>query len=304
MAKKTRMTTPLSPSRSDAPTRPSTAGGTIFDVKLGHIVAALGRYRPVLAVLAAIVLLAVVLEGPAVIGGGAEGFAASNRTNLGSGPTATSTTTTAPPQDSFSAPAPLGAGTSPRRAETASPPTTTRPASTYSPPPRSSSGSGSGSGTGTGSSGAVEEDEALTVVAAAWASQTAGTPIAGAGVPDDSLPVGTRLGRHDKRSFIRLSGDEVSLTLLPVDDEGAHRRPEEAVIQACQIEDAGWEEAEGMSFDDAPAYDAENCVDGVRGDDGSWTFNFLVYPQRADDRGFALVPGPDAPLDFQVAFAR
>jgi len=96
----------------------------------------------------------------------------------------------------------------------------------------------------------------------------------------------------------------MTLTLFPVADEAGHRTPEDAVISACQITDSGWEEGEAMSFDDAPPYDADDCVDGVRNEDGSWTFSLVVYPQRADDRGFALVPGADAPLDFQVSFAR
>jgi hypothetical protein len=280
-----------------APRRPN-AGGTIYDVKLGHLLAALGRYRPVLAVVAVILVLAVILEGPAVVGQ-VDRFADSGRAAgaFGNAP-ATSPPTTVPAADTFSAPAPLGgAGETPPPRTT---PTTT-PAFTYTPPaPSSSSGGGSSSGSGSGRAAAAP----LTIAASAWASQTAGTPVADAGVPADSLPVGTRLGRADKLSFIRLSGDEFSLTLFPVDDESGHRSPEEAVIQACQITEAGWEEADAMSFDDAPPYDAENCAAGIRNDDGSWTFNLLVYPQRDDDRGFALVPGPDAPLDFQVAFAR
>lgn len=123
-------------------------------------------------------------------------------------------------------------------------------------------------------------------------------------MPEGSLPVGTRLGQHDTRSFVRLSGDQAVLRLTPVDDEEGQRSPETAAIQACRITEPGWEEAEAMSFGEAPAYEAEECVEGVRQDDGTFTFDLRAHPDRTDGRGFALVPGPDAPIDFQVAFAR
>ena len=291
---------PTPQQRNPAPARRTNTAGTIADVKLGHIVAALGRYRPVLAVVGVVLLLALVLEGPALVGE-SNRFATPNpasRVQTGAPPT---TTTTAQPADSFTPPAPRGgagetAAAAPARSATPS----ATPASSYTPP-RSSSG---GSSTGGSRSFDEQPDAPLTIAAAAWASRTAGTPVADAGVPADSLPVGMRVGQDDKRSFIRLTGDEFSLTLVPVDEEGANRSPEEAVIQACQISEGGWEEGEAISFDDAPPYDPEDCVDGVRAENGTWTFSLITYPQRDDDRGFALVPGPDAPIDFQVAFSR
>lgn len=294
------------PSQQHALTRSTSPVGSISDIKLGHIVAGIGRYRPVFAVVGAILALALILEGPEVVDQ-TDRFAGSNQAGNLQGSQSASPTTTTPPEtgpDTFSAPSPLGG------ADTASPPprrpppsesATRSPSSSYSPPPASSTDGGS---TG-GSQSFDDEDEELTIAAAAWASRTGGTPLGGTGVPDGSLPVGTRLGQDDKRSFIRLSGDASTLTLFPVEGEDGHRSPEEAVIRMCQITEGGWEEAEGMSFGDAPPYDEEDCVAGVRNDDdGSWAFNLFLYPNATDNRGFAIVPGADAPLDFQVAFAR
>lgn len=142
----------------------------------------------------------------------------------------------------------------------------------------------------------------LRIVASTWATRTAGTPLASQGVPNSSLPVGSRLGQTDKASFIRLAGTATALHLVPHEDASGQRSPEAGAIQACQITDAGWKGGEAISFDDAPAYDPATCSAGVRHADGRWTFDLAGFPQRADDRGFALVPGPDEPLDFQVSF--
>jgi hypothetical protein len=141
----------------------------------------------------------------------------------------------------------------------------------------------------------------LTVSAKAWASQTSGTPVAGLGVPAGSLPVGNRLGRTDKTSFVRLTGTDTSLTLQLADASG-QRSPESAAISACRITDRGWKEGEALSFSAAPKYDTNECLIGARNSDGTWTFNFLGYEDVTDDRGWALIPGPGAPVDFQVAF--
>jgi hypothetical protein len=152
----------------------------------------------------------------------------------------------------------------------------------------------------TGTSG---EAAALHVSAALWVTRTAGTPLAEQGVPEGSLPVGTRAGGHDKASFIRVEGSGSEL-ILTEDGEGA-RAPQptgEADVQACVILDANWDEGEGASFDDAPDY-GDTCVKG-RSEGGSWVFDLSRLGAGARSAGVALVPGPDAPLDFQVAFAR
>ena len=166
------------------------------------------------------------------------------------------------------------------------------PASFETPPPQDSSGS----------SNAVAV-QPLRIVGSAWASQTAGTPLGAQGVPSGSLPVGTRLAQHDKRSYVRLSGSAPSLVLTPHEDAEGQRAPETGTILACQIIDPSWKEgSEPMTFDAAPAFESEKCAPGVRNEDGAWTFDLKSFPLRTDARGFALIPGPDAPLDFQVAF--
>lgn len=291
----------------DAPARRTNPAGTISDVKLGHIVAALGRYRPVLAVVGAVVLLAVVLDGPEIVGG-TNRFAANQASTLQS--EATTTTTTTPDAAGGGVARPSAGGATASTGTAAAAPSAQGAGAgassfAYTPPAASTSRSGSGGGSSSSSASLDDSGDPLTITAAAWASRAGGTPLSTTGVPDDSLPVGTRLGQDDKRSFIRLAGDESTLTLVPIDDEDGQRNPGEAVIRMCQITEGGWDEGEGMSFDDAPPYDEEDCVDGIYNDaDGSWAFSLFVYPNATDERGFALVPGEDAPLDFQVAFAR
>lgn len=147
------------------------------------------------------------------------------------------------------------------------------------------------------------DEEPLTLAATGWASASGGTPLADAGVPEATLPVGTRLGQPDKVSFVRLTGGATELVLTE-EPEGRRDTPtgDAPAVQICQIEEPGWEEAGGQSFDDAPSWDAESCVAGVGGDDGRWVFDLATFADPADPRGFALVPTDEAPVDFQVAF--
>lgn len=134
----------------------------------------------------------------------------------------------------------------------------------------------------------------------AWATATAGTPFADLDVPEGSLPVGTRLGQQDKRSYLMLTG--TSTTLVLREDETGARAAETAIVQACQIVDAGWEGGEAKAFDEAPEHDPAKCVSGSRGGDGNWSFDLSSFAAPTDERGVALLSGPDAPIDFQVAF--
>lgn len=142
----------------------------------------------------------------------------------------------------------------------------------------------------------------LTVVASAWSSAQAGTPLASAGVPDGSLPVGRRAGfEQDKVAFVRLTGNMQFLKLSPHPDTSGQRAPESAQINLCRITKAGWEPAEAQAPADAPSFDCNVAIQGRRSDDGSWTFDLAVFADRDDRRGFALVPAGSA-VDFQVAF--
>jgi hypothetical protein len=126
--------------------------------------------------------------------------------------------------------------------------------------------------------------------------------VATAGVPAGSLPVGRRPGiSQDKVSFVRLAGTASVLKLVPHEDTTGQRSADSAQIQACRIVAGGWAKAEGEAMADAPKWDCAVSVLGARAADGSWTFDLSVFPDRADDRGFALVPTGDA-LDFQVAY--
>lgn len=137
-----------------------------------------------------------------------------------------------------------------------------------------------------------------TILHTGWATRAAGTPAAAVGVPEGSLPVGNRVGQTDKASFLRLGGDWQSLALA-VDSKGTAGIGE-AAVQACAITTAAWEPVAGSSFDDAPEWNPDDCVAGVAGAGGDrWTFEIAGIDQRF---GVALVPGPGAPVEFQIAF--
>lgn len=142
----------------------------------------------------------------------------------------------------------------------------------------------------------------LRVTESLWASRTAGTPLADEGVPEGALPVGTRLSQDDKRTFVRLSGTATVLTLKLGAPEG-QRSPDAAAVQACKITDITWKPGKAVSFEDAPPYSTQDCVPGKAGPDRSWSFDLSTFVDRAGEGGVAIVPGPEPPLDFQLAFA-
>lgn len=142
--------------------------------------------------------------------------------------------------------------------------------------------------------------EPLALTTTGYASRTAGTPLAANGVPEGSLPVGLRVGVLDKASYVRLSGTAVELVLNEV-AEGTRGDAASATLQACQITVEDWKGEEAQSFDDAPAHDEAKCAPGTRDAQGAWTFDLSAFPTRADDRGFALLPGEGGATDFQVA---
>jgi hypothetical protein len=121
-------------------------------------------------------------------------------------------------------------------------------------------------------------------------------------VPAGALPVGKRVGQVDKFSFVRLAGDAAVL-VVPEVAEGARTTTGNVGISACQITTAGWPERENVPSDQAPKYDANQCVVGSRGADGAWSFNLLTFPTRTDARGFALGPTGDS-IDYQVNLKR
>lgn len=142
----------------------------------------------------------------------------------------------------------------------------------------------------------------LRIVASLWASATGGTPLP-SGVPEDSLPVGTRIGQTDKVSFVRLTGDAKQLVLREVEDGRRGNDFESSPVRVCQVTDPSWESGENVALSDAPEYDTDTCVDLVDGGDGTWSANLAVFPSPTGEAGLALVPAAEPPMDFQLTFA-
>lgn len=146
--------------------------------------------------------------------------------------------------------------------------------------------------------GESPEPNVPTIIGTGWATQAAGTPAATIGVPDGSLPVGNRLGEPSRVSFLRLAGDWQALTLAVDPDGGAGLGP--PVVQVCAITTDVWEPRTAASFEDAPEWSSGDCIKGNPDAAGAeWTFDLGGIDQR---RGVALVPAPEAPIEFQIAF--
>ena len=280
--------------------------GQVADIRLGDVAKALGRYRPVLAAVGIITVVAIALPGGATTPGSAQtpfdpGFASETTPTEASGapvvpaPTGgitaaapvfdvapSSPTTFSPPGGTFaSAAGPLGGG---------------GPSTSPSPSPPGAPGATTPTAPTEGTPTPLRISESL------WVTNGAGTPIGEAGVPEGSLPVANRFGDIDKSSYVRLTGTETTLTLTET-VEGQRVAAGAAVVQACHSTDGGWAGGTNASFDDAPPVDTAACAIGARAEDGTWTFDLSAFGDPAAVTGFALLPGPEAPLDFQVAFA-
>lgn len=293
--------------------------GSLADLTLGDIGRALTRYRPVAVTIALILLVIAVLPGPAFeelgplpgVQGPVQVPAAATAASATS-----DTVAPAPSVDSS-----FGSSGSSSFGPTSSGSSSTSSFSTADSSPSSSFGSGDSSsdfgssdssgaspsfGTSDdsfgGSTGGDTSAQPLSIVAAAWASRTGGTPVGGTGVADNTLPVGKRIGQRDKLSFVRLSGSQTTLTLSP-DTATSRTTTGEVAISACQITTRGWPEAVNQTFDQAPKFDEQACVVASVDPSGAFTFDFSLFPDRTDDRGFALVPtGPS--VDYQINFRK
>lgn len=265
---------------------------SLSEVRVGDIGQGLARYRPAAFVVAVILVVAWVLPSPVT---------PTEDTELSQPAGQTRVQTDAPeapeePAAEVPAPAPDTGFTPPSGSDSFSGGFSSE--GSYSPPPPSSSFTPPSFG------GSDDGDSTpLTIAATAWASRTAGTPFADVGVPPETLPVGTRLGQIDKASFILLDGGAEELRLKE-NESGNRTTTGTATVNACRVSESGWEEGEAMSFDEAPEWSADDCILGERGEDGVWTFDLGPFDDRTDNRGFALVPGPGAPADFQVAFEK
>lgn len=143
---------------------------------------------------------------------------------------------------------------------------------------------------------ASAEAAPLTVVRSGWWSRTANTPLGGTGVPEGTLPVGKRVGQDDKISFVELVGDGPLLT-FGEEAEGARQQVGAPKLSLCPLTEE-WKEGAPMS--DTPAFDTTSCVAGSYTAGGTWSFDLTTYGDPGAWAGFAIVPAPDAPLDFQV----
>lgn len=265
----------------------------IEEISLGDVVETARRYRPVLAVAAVVFVAALILPAAPRPGGQPfEPFAASEQ----------------PPSPRVS-----DEPSSP--AEPNTPPTTAFGDSfTFTPSSPSGGGGEVSSGDGGGfvvapSSGAQAGTTTTTTAPArplrttetGWASATGGTPLGSTGVPDQSLPVGNRFGQLDKASFVRLAGSTPTL-YLKEHAQGQRTTSGDVAVRACQITTRRWKGGPNQTFDQAPDWDATNCIPGRRSSSGVWSFDLRTFADPTDDRGFALVPAAGASIDFQVAF--
>lgn len=270
--------------------------GSLGSVSIGAIGRVALRYRPVAATIAAIIVIAFAVPGrpsspPAPgLASGSGGEVAAVTGSSPAPPPPSAEASVVVPSPSLPAPTIAARPLSPV-ASTSVGSLTPVPGPTAAVPPWRPYGD--------------EPWAPLTIQAAGWASEASGSPVATIGVPDGTLPVGTRLGQVDKASFVRLDGTDTSLVL--VEEPGGRRAAVGAPsVKACAIDvaDSGWVASEAMSFDEAPSWDPNACVEGVVADDGTWTFDLTSFPSRTAAAGFALVPTRDAPLDFQVTFER
>ena len=259
--------------------------GALSETSLGDITRAANRYRPVALTVGAVLIALAVLPEPKF------------RDNpLASTPSFGDTVEAADTSNGAAAP--------PAVAD--SPPVTVAPEVTFDEEFSSDFAAGDGTfgdestrGFGATSDTSSFDSSApsrLMIVRSGWWSRTAGTPLAATDVPEGTLPVGKRLSQDDKRSFIELAGEE-SILQLKESPEGARQELGAAQLQICPLM-AEWEDAEGMT--ESPPFDANSCVAGSYGTGGLWSFDLTQFGNAAVWAGFAIVPGPNAPVDFQV----
>lgn len=246
------------------------------------------RYRPVAWTIIAVIAVAFYLPGRADRVAAPQIAAAPSAVtpvpaSADPGATDQAAVDTAPvtPSPTFTPPSAAPFEPSSPAAPSDTPPTTGPVAGVFDPPP---------------------SEDPLTVRGAGWATRIPATPVPTDSVPEGTFPVANRLGSVDRVSFIRLAGDATTLVLTE-DSEASREALGPGAVAACPIEDDGWAEEPGQSFDDAPTWSEDTCVAGTE-TDGRWTFDLSSFDDITGDAGFALVPTVDAPADFQVGFTR
>jgi hypothetical protein len=143
-----------------------------------------------------------------------------------------------------------------------------------------------------------DEPAPLTITASGYASSVGGTPLEqdpGSGI----LPVAATGGNDNKRSFIKVSGDETTLRLKEAADGNV--RSDAGGVKACLIT-VDWQPARGQALSASPAFDSGNCATGVRDAEGVWTFDLSTFAPLADTKGFALTPAAGTASTFEARF--
>ena len=274
-------------------------------ITLGDVATALRRYQPVAIAVAALLIVFAVLPEPAHVAGElTDGRSLLDQTRADA-PTQAESATPLPsaapgvaesPAFSPSFDATAGGATSGFASPSSS-------SSSFSAFPEASSDDAVVSFDGTSiDSDTTTTGAPLRIVGSTWAARMSGTPFAKEGVPEGTLPVSFRV-TDDKRSYIRLAGEQKVLRLVE-DPGGARATSGPAIVQACAVTSDPWADGEAIPFDGSPAWDAGSCVIGTPGGDGTWTFDLASFPKVDDPRGFALVPGEGAGVDFQVTFKK
>jgi hypothetical protein len=138
------------------------------------------------------------------------------------------------------------------------------------------------------------------------------------GVPEGAIAVAARLGEDDKVAAIGMLLDanpgatveRFTLTLQEAECAGANQNAGSAAIRACPVV-SFWAGVENGEWDTRPEADCDSASsDGVRNDDGSWTFDLraigsvLLDPfGMVAENGILLIPAVEPPQTFQVSFA-
>ena len=139
--------------------------------------------------------------------------------------------------------------------------------------------------------GPAAQETPLRVIESGYSTSQTGAAMT-AGIPADGLPIGARVGSPAELSYVRLAGTANDLQLDVSAASGASFGPDAPLVQACRIRDESWVPARPGP---AVPYDENACAAGVRGADGKYSFDLSRFRDRADRRGFALVPRIDGP---------
>lgn len=137
-------------------------------------------------------------------------------------------------------------------------------------------------------------------------------------VPEGALPVSAVAGEPEKVSAIELRldappGSAVTsflLALRETEESGANANADgEAVkVVACQVTEAFWADGEAEPWRGRPEHDEDQCVTGVRGADGIWTFDLSslaatwLDENQTNSSSVVLAPDVDSPESFQVVY--